>query len=64
MMDEDLEFKVERWDTRGGIESVLARACSVTIARGAFEAAKRNYPTARLTVRIGIQVIAEHPERD
>jgi hypothetical protein len=62
---DDLVFKVERWTHSGQqIESILAKASNVLIAHGAFDAAKREYPNARLTLRFGIQVVAEHPERE
>jgi hypothetical protein len=58
--DEDLPFKVEEWDRDGNrIERVIARAANLVVGRGAYEAACRQYPKARLTLRQGIRVIEE-----
>jgi hypothetical protein len=55
---EDLPFTVEKWDAAGNvIARVLARACNVLIAKGAYEAARRQYPDANLTLRVGVRVI-------
>jgi hypothetical protein len=58
--DDDLPFKVEQWDPEGNqIERVIARAANLIVGRRAFEAACRQYPKARLTLRQGIRVIDE-----
>jgi hypothetical protein len=58
---EDLPFTVEEWDAAGNVISrVLARACNVVIARGAYEAARRQYPDANLTLRVGVRSSPEH----
>lgn len=62
-MDDDLPFKVEQWDRDGNqIERVIARAANLIIGRRAYEAACRQYPQARPTLRQGIRVI-EKTER-
>jgi hypothetical protein len=49
-MDDDLPFKVEQWDPGGNrIERVIARATNLIVGRSAYEAARRQYPKARLT---------------
>ena len=58
--DEDLPFKVEEWHRDGNrIERVIARAANLVVGRRAYEAACRQYPKARLTLRQGIRVIEE-----
>lgn len=57
----DHRFKVERWNERGGIEKELAVCEDIVAARGAFRAAVAEWPDARLTLRQGIRVLAEHP---
>ena len=44
-----------RWPDRG----VIASAANVIVGRGAYQAACRQYPQARLTLRQGIRVIEE-----
>jgi hypothetical protein len=59
-IDDDLPFKVEQWDATGNrIERVIARAANLIVGRRAYEAACRQYPKARLTLRQGIRVIEE-----
>ena len=56
--DDDLPFKVEQWDRDGNrIEGVIARAANLIVGRRAYEAACRQYPEARLTLRQGIRVV-------
>jgi hypothetical protein len=58
--EEDLPFKVEEWDREGNrIERLIARAANLVVGRSAYEAACRQYPNARLTLRQGIRVIEE-----
>jgi hypothetical protein len=58
--DDELPFKVEQWDRDGNlVERVIARADNLIIGRRAYEAACRQYPLARLTLRQGIRVIEE-----
>jgi hypothetical protein len=59
----DHRFKVERWSANGQhIEKELAVCEDIVAARGAFRAAVEEWPEARLTLRHGIRVLAEHPE--
>jgi hypothetical protein len=56
----ELSFRVEKWDRDGNrIESVIATAANLFVGRGAYEAARRACPKARLTLRQGIRVIEE-----
>jgi hypothetical protein len=58
--DDELPFKVEQWDRDGNrIERLIARAANLIVGRGAYEAACRVYPKARLTLRQGIRLIDE-----
>ena len=50
--DDDLPFKLEQWDRDGRIERVIARAANIIVGRGAYAAACRQYPKARLTLRL------------
>ena len=53
-----MPFTVEEWDAAFNvITRVLARACNVLIAKGAYEAARRQYPDANLALRVGVRVI-------
>src|SRR5438477_106562 len=57
-----LPFRVEMWTGDGQhIRWVTACAGTVSIAHGAFDAAIKNYPGERWTLRNGILVIREHP---
>jgi hypothetical protein len=56
---EDLDYKVELWDARGGIERVLARVAILSAARAAFEASVAHYPGRPITLRQGARVIAD-----
>jgi len=60
MMDEDMDFKVETWSARGGIERLLARTATVFVGRGAFAAAVESYPQKNITLRQGARVLKEH----
>jgi hypothetical protein len=58
--EDELPFKVEQWDRDGNfVERVIARADNLIVGRRAYEAACRQYPEARLTLRQGIRVIEE-----
>jgi hypothetical protein len=58
--DDELPFRVEQWDRDGNlVERVIIRADKLIIGLRAYEAACRQYPLARLTLRQGIRVIEE-----
>ncbi len=55
--------KVEEWDRTGNaVEQVIARAVNAVVGRGAYEAARQQYPRARLTLHIGIRVLEDSEE--
>src|SRR5947199_5082608 len=57
-----LPFRVETWTGDGQhIRWVTACASTVSIAHGAFDAAIKNYPSERWTLRNGISVIRGYP---
>ncbi len=41
------------------VEQIIARASLIIVARAAFDAAAKQLPKARLTLRQGIRVISE-----
>jgi hypothetical protein len=54
-------FRIEIWDRYGEhIHWVIAASASITISNAAFDAATREYPTERLTLRKGAMLIREH----
>jgi hypothetical protein len=54
-------FRIEIWDRYGEhIHWVIAASASITISNAAFDAAVREYPTQRLTLRKGAMLIREH----
>jgi hypothetical protein len=56
-------FQVERWTKDGRhIEQTLALAANLSVGRGAYEAACRQYPDAILTFRSGARVVERQPE--
>ena len=53
-------FRIEIWDRYGEhINWVIAASASITISNAAFDAAMREYPTQRLTLRKGATLIRE-----
>ena len=60
----NMSFRVELWDRYAlHIRWVVAAAGSVTVAHAAFEAAIANWPSEHFTLRQGIMLIREHPDR-
>jgi hypothetical protein len=57
-------FQIEIWDRYGEhIHWVIAASSSITISNAAFDAAMREYPTQRLTLRKRAMVLREHPQK-
>jgi hypothetical protein len=55
---EPASYKVERWNFHEQhVEEIVASADLIVIGRAAFEAAREQFPGARLTLRQGIRVI-------
>ena len=55
-----IDFRIEKWSSRGDVERVLASAASIPIARAAFQEAIRCYAGSRLTLRHGTRIVEEH----
>lgn len=57
-------FKIELWDRYGksDLRMVIAVSSNICVAHAAFEAAKKEYPAERLTLRKGIMLMREHPD--
>lgn len=56
---DDCEFHVEQWrDDDGGLDTLLACAVNVLIARGAYEEALKNRPNRIIRLRHRGRVIA------
>jgi hypothetical protein len=57
----NLNYRVELWDRYAlHIRWVMAAAGHIDLARAAFDAAVREFPNERLTLRNGIMVIQDH----
>jgi len=60
----NMSFRVELWDQHANhVRWVVAAAGSVTVGHAAFDAAVANWPNERFTLRQGIMLIREHPDR-
>jgi hypothetical protein len=60
----NLNYRVELWDKYAlHIRWTVAAVGHIYIARAAFDEAVKTFPDERLTLRQGIRVISEHPER-
>lgn len=54
--------RVELWTADGQqVRWVVAATANVSVAHAAFEAAIRNWPHERFTLRQGLLLIREHP---
>jgi len=60
-LPEELPYRIELWQADGSdsIERVLARALSAQLARAIFNAAKREHPERRVTLRRGSRFLAD-----
>jgi hypothetical protein len=57
-----MSFRVELWDRHAQhVRWMIAAAGTITIAQATFEAAVREWPHERFTLRQGIRLIREHP---
>ena len=58
---EDLPYRVELWRDGGsdGVERVLARAASMQLGQAIFRAAREEHPKRRVTLCLGLQVVAD-----
>jgi hypothetical protein len=58
----NMAYRVELWDRHAKhIRWTIAAVGHVTIAQATFDAAVREWPHERFTLRHGIRVIHEHP---
>lgn len=61
---ENMTFRVELWDRHAQhVRRVVAAAGTVSIGHAAFDEAVKNWPDERFTLRQGINLIREHPQR-
>jgi hypothetical protein len=61
----NMTFRVELWDRYGNhVRCAVAAAGTVTVAHAAFDAAVKNWPHERFTLRQGIMLIREHNPQD
>jgi hypothetical protein len=59
----NMSFHVELWDRHAlHIRWLVAAAGNFALAQAAFDAAAREWPDQRFTLRQGIRVIREHPD--
>jgi len=60
----NMSFRVELWDRHAlHIRWVVAAAGTVSVAQAAFDEAVKTWPDQRFTLRQGIMLIREYPER-
>jgi len=60
----NLSYRVELWDRHGNhIRWMVAAAGSVSVAHAAFEQAVKDWPLEHFTLRQGIMLIREHPDK-
>ena len=60
----NMSYRVELWEREvDRIRWTLAASGSIVLARAAFEAATKEWPHERFTLRQGIMTIREYPER-
>lgn len=59
---EALTFMVGQYDERGNRERILAAACDVRMARGAYEVAVGLYPERRIMLSQGMHVVRKNWE--
>ena len=60
----NMQSRVELWTADGQhVRWVVAATANITIGHAAFDAAVANWPNERFTLRQGVLLIREHPER-
>jgi len=60
----NMSFRIELWDQYADhIRWTVAASGSIVLAHAAFEAAVKEWPHEHFTLRNGIMLIREHPER-
>ena len=60
---EELPYKIELWREDGSeVETVLARAATISLARAIFTAAAEEHPGRRLTLRHASKLLEQTPD--
>jgi hypothetical protein len=60
----NMSYRVELWDKYADhIRWTVAASGSIVLARAAFDAAIKEWPDERFTLRQGIMLMREYPER-
>ena len=60
----NMHNRVELWTADGQhVRWLVAATSNVTVGHAAFDAAVANWPNERFTLRQGVMLIREHPER-
>jgi hypothetical protein len=60
----NMNFRIELWERRTEhIRWTVAASGSIVLARAAFDAAVKEWPNERFTLRNGIMLMRKHPER-
>jgi hypothetical protein len=59
----NMSYRIDLWD-RHAVHGrwLVAASGNVFVARAAFEEAVRHWPSERLTLRNGMQILNEHPK--
>jgi hypothetical protein len=59
-----MNYRIELWERHAEhIRWTVAASGSIVLARAAFDAAVTEWPNERFTLRNGIMLMREHPER-
>jgi hypothetical protein len=60
----NMNFRIELWERHAEhIRWTVAASGSIVLAHAAFDAAVKEWPHERFTLRNGIMLMREHPER-
>jgi hypothetical protein len=60
----NMNFRIELWERHTDhIRWTIAASGSIVLARAAFDAAIKEWPNERFTLRNGIMLMREYPER-
>ena len=60
----NMSYRVELWERQADhIRWTLAASGSIVLARAAFDAAVKEWPHERFTLRQGVMTIREYPDR-
>jgi hypothetical protein len=60
----NMNFRIELWERHAEhVRWTIAASRSIVLARAAFDAAVKEWPHERFTLRNGIMLMREYPER-